>query len=57
MPRPRGAGNGPIRVSRRSASTAATLQSKLNKEPSILTDAERLLMKQWLSNLADAPQV
>jgi AcrR family transcriptional regulator len=39
------------------ASTAATLQSKLNNEPSVLTDAERLLMRQWLSKLADAPQV
>jgi AcrR family transcriptional regulator len=38
------------------ASAAATLQSKLNKEPSVLTDAERLLMQQWLSKLADAPQ-
>jgi len=39
------------------ASTAATLQSKLNSERSVLTDAERLLMQQWLSKLADAPQV
>ena len=39
------------------ASTAATLQSKLNNEPSVLTNAERLLMQQWLSKLADAPPV
>lgn len=39
------------------ANTAATLQSNLNDGTSVLTDAERLLMQQWLSKLADAPQV
>jgi AcrR family transcriptional regulator len=37
------------------ATTAATLQSKLNNETSVLTEAERLLMQQWLSKVADAP--
>jgi AcrR family transcriptional regulator len=38
------------------ASTAATLQSKLRHETTALTEAERALMRQWLSQLADAPQ-
>jgi hypothetical protein len=37
------------------ASTAATLESKLGHETTALTDAERALMQQWLSKLADAP--
>jgi AcrR family transcriptional regulator len=37
------------------ASTAATLESKLGHPTTALTDAERALMKQWLSKLADAP--
>jgi AcrR family transcriptional regulator len=37
------------------ASTAATLQSKLGHQTTALTDAERALMQQWLSKLADAP--
>jgi len=39
------------------ASTAATLQSKLDHQPAPLTEAERALMQQWLSKLADAPRV
>jgi AcrR family transcriptional regulator len=38
------------------ASTAATLQSKLGHQPTPLTEAERALMHQWLSTLADAPR-
>lgn len=37
------------------ASTAATLQSMLGHQPAALTEAERALMQQWLSKLADAP--
>jgi AcrR family transcriptional regulator len=37
------------------ASTAATLQGKLGHQTTALTDAERVLMQQWLSKLADAP--
>jgi AcrR family transcriptional regulator len=37
------------------ASTAATLQSMLGHQPATLTEAERALMQQWLSTLADAP--
>jgi AcrR family transcriptional regulator len=37
------------------ASSAATLQSKLGNQPTPLTKAERALMKQWLTKLADAP--
>jgi AcrR family transcriptional regulator len=39
----------------RLTSTAATLQSQLDHQPTALTDAERALMQQWLSKLADAP--
>jgi hypothetical protein len=46
----------PCRWSRnQSCSVTATMQSRLNDEQSVLTDAERLLMQQWLSKLADAP--
>ena len=37
------------------ASTAATLQSKLDHQPTPLTEAEHALMQQWLSTLADTP--
>jgi AcrR family transcriptional regulator len=37
------------------ATTAATLQSMLGHQPPALTEAERALMQQWLSKLADAP--
>jgi AcrR family transcriptional regulator len=37
------------------ARTAATLQSKLDRQPTPLTEAERALMQQWLSKLADTP--
>jgi AcrR family transcriptional regulator len=37
------------------ATTAATLQSMLGQQPPALTEAERALMQQWLSKLADAP--
>jgi AcrR family transcriptional regulator len=36
------------------ASTAATLQGKLSYQTTALTEAERALMQQWLSKLADA---
>ena len=36
------------------ASVAATLSSKLESEPNPLTPAERQLMQQWLTKLADA---
>jgi len=36
---------------------AATLSSKLHTETTPLTDAERVLMQQWLATLADAPAV
>jgi AcrR family transcriptional regulator len=35
------------------ASAAATLQIRLGNEPNVLTEAERLLMHQWLMALAD----
>jgi len=37
------------------ASAAATLSSKLESEPSSLTPAERELLQQWLTELADTP--
>ena len=37
------------------ATTAATLQSMLGHQQPALTEAERALMQQWLSKLADAP--
>jgi AcrR family transcriptional regulator len=37
------------------ATTAATLQSMLGHQPPALTEAERALMQQWLSKLADTP--
>jgi AcrR family transcriptional regulator len=37
------------------SAAAATLSSKLRTEPTALTDAERAVMQQWLTTLADAP--
>jgi len=37
------------------SAAAATLSSKLRTESTPLTDAERALMQQWLTTLADAP--
>ena len=37
------------------ASTATTMQSMLGHQPADLTEAERALMGQWLSKLADTP--
>jgi hypothetical protein len=37
------------------ATAAATLKSKLAGEDTPLTEAERALMQQWLTTLADAP--
>jgi AcrR family transcriptional regulator len=39
------------------ATAAATLSSKLRSEPVPLTDAERVLMQQWLKTLADTPMI
>jgi hypothetical protein len=36
------------------ATTSATLSSKLAAEDTLLTEAERALMRQWLTTLADA---
>jgi AcrR family transcriptional regulator len=38
------------------ASSAATLQSMLGNQPTPLTKAERGLMQQWLTKLADVPR-
>lgn len=38
------------------ATTAATLQSKLDHQTVPITEAERALMRQWLSQLSDTPR-